>query len=219
MAAFAAYAQRPADPTSYAASVNANIGAAQQAITAATQDAAGKASASVKSAFASSASFVAYDQGDPRWANHQIYTNGDTIGPDGCGPTSAAMVIATLTGLPITPIQTGDYMTQHNGFVAGEGASTAGLEAVCQYYGLKTSTLSSFTDAINVIQGGGLIISGGHGDPPGNPPYVSGGHVVVFRAVSGGNIVVGNPAGNFPNPSAGFTVPIAGMDYMIGVTK
>jgi len=207
LALLAYTAQRPHDQSAYEAAILGKLSQAKELI----------GSAAVQAA---ASGFVSYDQGDPRWASHPIYSGGDTIGGAGCGPTSAAMVIATLTGKAVTPIQTGDYMTQNNGFAAGKGASTAGLEAVCQSYGLNVQTLSSWDQVSQILQQGGLVISGGHGDPSGSPPYVSAGHVVVFRSIaSNGNIIVGNPAGNFPNPSGGFPPPIAGMQYMIGVTK
>lgn len=203
--------QGAGDPN-YAAEVSAKFSQAKQLIA----DGATRAAATNPSVLGS---FITYDQGDPRWANHAIYSGGDTIGVAGCGVTSAAIVIANLKDSSVTPIQTGDYMTQNNGFVAGEGASVSGLEDVCQHYGLTTQSLSSWTDVTNWIQAGGLVISGGQGGLY-HEPYSPGGHVVVFRAIaSSGNILIANPAGNFTNPSNGLPAPIAGMLYLIGVKK
>lgn len=160
--------------------------------------------------------FVFYDQGDPRWSNHPIY-NGSTIGPSGCGPTSAAMVISTLTGQVVTPIDTGDYMTQIGGFVAGQGASSQGLIDVCIHYGLKAQGLGlNWSEAENVLQNqGGLVIAQGNGPSP----YTSAGHVVVLKSFNSGNFLIGNSAPFIPNGSGPFTAPISGTINLIGVTK
>lgn len=54
---------------------------------------------------------VYYLQTDPEWKNIPYAVTGEksTIGGAGCGPTSAAMLIATITGLPITPKETSKW--------------------------------------------------------------------------------------------------------------
>ena len=51
---------------------------------------------------------ISYLQTDPRWKNIRYAVSGEvsTIGSAGCGPTSAAMLIATITGKPINPVDT-----------------------------------------------------------------------------------------------------------------
>jgi hypothetical protein len=56
-----------------------------------------------------------YMQTDPRWAKRPYRVTGEdaTIGGSGCGPTCAAMLITTLTGKAVTPVDTCEWSTQH----------------------------------------------------------------------------------------------------------
>ena len=51
---------------------------------------------------------VSYLQVDARWKNKPYRVTGEqsTIGSAGCGPTCAAMVIATLADKSVTPVET-----------------------------------------------------------------------------------------------------------------
>lgn len=172
--------------------------------------------------------FVFYDQGDSKWSAHPIYTandgGSDTIGYAGCGPTSAAMVVATLADKSVTPIDTGDYMTSLGSGVGytSAGATVSGLEKAVEHWGLKATLLNAtdFAGAMNYIKSGGLIITGGAGQSP----YSAHGHVVVLRALDAtGKFLVGNPAPNLQQgPDELFSsqgLQAAGLQYMIGVSK
>ncbi len=56
-----------------------------------------------------------YMQTDPRWAKRPYRVTGEnaTIGGSGCGPTCAAMLITTLTGKVVTPIETCAWSMEH----------------------------------------------------------------------------------------------------------
>lgn len=58
---------------------------------------------------------VSYLQTDPRWKDKPYQVAGETatIGGSGCGPTCAAMVLETLTGQNITPVDTCAWSVQH----------------------------------------------------------------------------------------------------------
>lgn len=58
---------------------------------------------------------VSYLQTDPRWKNVDYSTTGETttIGGSGCGPTSAAMLIETLTGQNFTPVDACAWALSH----------------------------------------------------------------------------------------------------------
>lgn len=173
-------------------------------------------------------SFVFYDQGDPKWSDHRIYTandsGADTIGYAGCGPTSVAMVVATLSDKSVTPIEAGDYMTSLGSGVgySSAGATTEGLQKAVEHWGLKATSISptDFSTAMQFIKSGGLIITGGVGQSP----YTGTGHVVVLRALDAtGKFLVGNPAPNTQQSQDQSFSPqqlqAAGLEYMIGVSK
>ena len=56
-----------------------------------------------------------YMQTDSRWAKHPYRVPGEeaTIGGSGCGPTCAAMLITTLTGKHVTPVDTCAWSVAH----------------------------------------------------------------------------------------------------------
>lgn len=59
---------------------------------------------------------VKYLQTDPRWKSLPYRVKGETatIGGSGCGPTSAAMAIETLTGRTFTPVDACKWSVDHN---------------------------------------------------------------------------------------------------------
>lgn len=60
-----------------------------------------------------------YLQTDPKWKN--LSYKGMTCGDGGCGPTSAAMLIATLTGKKVTPADTFKWAGDHGYLSPGHG--------------------------------------------------------------------------------------------------
>lgn len=58
---------------------------------------------------------VSYLQYDKKWAKVPYQVKGETtdIQESGCGPTSAAMILSTMTGKKITPIETCKWSVDH----------------------------------------------------------------------------------------------------------
>ena len=166
-------------------------------------------------------SFVFYEQCDPKWASHLIYSKGDrNLCHSGCGPTSVAMVVATLADKSVTPVQTGDYMTAIKGY-APEGATAEGMTKALEHWGLKTQQLGTdFDRAVQIIKAGGLVIAGGEG----LSPFSRGGHVVTLRGLDGaGNFLIGNSSpglqGNDRERSFSADQLRGSTLYMIGASK
>ena len=64
---------------------------------------------------------VYYNQGEEPWGNMAYGTS--TIGEAGCGPTSMAIVISTLTGQTVTPQMTCAYSIANGEYVSGVGTA------------------------------------------------------------------------------------------------
>ena len=82
---------------------------------------------------------VNYYQTDARWKNVRLPCTGGTmsIGGGGCGPTSAAMLIETLTGKTCLPTETFKWCCE-NGFVFdGQGTSYYAFRPLFAKYGLS----------------------------------------------------------------------------------
>ena len=122
---------------------------------------------------------ISYEQTDPKWAN-KPYGNcsGATIASSGCGPTSAAMVVATLTNdSHITPLTIAQRFGQYH--VCGSGSSYALFPAVAKAYNLKEQDLGMNLDAAaRTIRSGGLVIILVRGY------FTSSGHFMVLRAIT-----------------------------------
>lgn len=172
--------------------------------------------------------FVFYLQSDPKWKDHPFGNH--TIGPAGCGPSSLAMVVATLKDKSVTPVTVADWATQNNHYSPGGGSQWSLFTAGPANWGLKSQTL--FTEnagsrpssadmdaAIQVIKSGGLVIASGTGPIP----FTTAGHIIVLRGVTDdGKILLGDPGHNggggaYPDPNKTAYTPSELSPYIRGL--
>ena len=115
------------------------------------------------------------------------YSEG-TIRTSGCGPTSAAMALAYITGKNITPVETAEF---GNGtYTCSDGTYWSYFEAVSSKYGVKCTQQSVSSDNIKngFKNGKPVIISMGPGH------FTSAGHFIVLRGIdSKGKVIVADP--------------------------
>jgi len=137
--------------------------------------------------------FVAYNQNDPKWDKKPYGSTGATIGSSGCGPSAMAMIVSTLTGKSVTPLDTATYGAAHGTYVDGHGSSWTIQSIVGSHWGLTSVQLKSDVAKINeALRGGALIITSGTGAKP----FTSVGHFIVIRAVTDdGKWMVGDSNG------------------------
>ncbi len=84
---------------------------------------------------------VSYLQTDKRWKDKAW--NGMTIGKAGCGPTSAAMLISTLTGKEVTPEETYAWAGANGHLEKGHGTNyVTYFQKQFAEYGLKAEMLN-----------------------------------------------------------------------------
>lgn len=84
---------------------------------------------------------VSYLQTDKRWKD-KVW-NGMTIGKAGCGPTSAAMLISTLTGKEVTPEETYAWAGANGHLEVGHGTNyVTYFQKQFAEYGLKAEMLN-----------------------------------------------------------------------------
>jgi hypothetical protein len=130
---------------------------------------------------------VLYMQTDPRWANKPYQTTGETttIGKSGCGPTCAAMLLETLTGKTITPVDTCAWSVNHGYKALNQGTYYSYFKPQMTAYGIDCKQLNgsslygNSTSAVHdqalalLKQGYYLIACMGKGN------WTSSGHFVV----------------------------------------
>lgn len=141
---------------------------------------------------ASVAGFAYYSQYDPAWSAIKYGTS--TIKDSGCGPTSMAMIISTLTKRAVTPRQVAEFGSKF--YIPGKGSSHELFTAAATQWGLKGELMNiSEPQVKDVLSKGGLVIAAGSGAYP----YTTEGHVIVIRGItSSGDYLLGNP---LPEPN------------------
>ena len=82
---------------------------------------------------------VSYLQTDGRWRGKPYRVTGEksTIGSAGCGPSCAAMVISTLTGKTVTPVDTCDWSIRHGYKALNQGTYYSYFVPQLKAYGIQ----------------------------------------------------------------------------------
>lgn len=88
---------------------------------------------------------VSYMQTDSRWKNLRLKCSGGTmsLGGGGCGPTSAAMLIETLTGKQCLPTETFGWACEHGYVYANQGTAYEYFKPQFATYGLDCQMIPS----------------------------------------------------------------------------
>lgn len=136
--------------------------------------------------------FAIYNQNDPQWNNKSYGTS--TIGEAGCGPSAMAMIITSLTGKTVTPVDTADYAYESGMYVDGQGSSHGIASKLASHWGLSAKGIdgAGVSEVEKILRDGGLIIAVADG----NAPYTNFGHFIVIRAVNeNGKWLVGDSNG------------------------
>lgn len=132
---------------------------------------------------------VYYSQLDERYAN-QLYGT-DNIGGYGCGPTSMAIVVSSLTDDMVDPVEMGQWSYENGYWCKSSGSYHALIPAAAEAWGLPVSgcTTSEPQRILDALTEGKLVVaimSEGH--------FTTSGHFIVLRGVQDGQIMVADPA-------------------------
>lgn len=133
---------------------------------------------------------VYYNQLDERWADLPYGT--DNIGGYGCGPTSMAIVVSSLTDQTVDPPTMAEWAYQHGYWCSGNGSYHSLIPGAAEGFGLQCESISTDDPqaVVDALASGKLIValmSKGH--------FTSSGHFMVLRGVtSEGKILVADPA-------------------------
>lgn len=132
---------------------------------------------------------VYFNQLDERWANKPYGT--DNIGGYGCGPTSMSIVVSSLTGDIVDPIEMAEWAYKNGGWCSKSGSYHSLIPNAAKAWGLTVEgcTASEPQRILDALSSGKLVVaimSKGH--------FTSSGHFMVLRGVQDGQILVADPA-------------------------
>lgn len=148
---------------------------------------------------------VSYFQTDPRWSKLPYAVAGEkaTIGGSGCGPTAAAMVIATLVDPAVTPAALCNWSLAHGYKCCGRGTyysyfGPQGAACGLSWEQLNWSSLRNLSfakaapyhdKALSAIMAGDMVIC-----CMGPATWTTGGHFILWYAIEGDSVLINDPA-------------------------
>lgn len=133
---------------------------------------------------------IYYSQEDSRWSNEK-YGKTDLISDTGCGPTSLAMVISTLTDIMITPKEMADWAYKNGYCAEGSGSYHTLIENAVKSFGLQVEQASILEGQkiANALSNKKLVIA-----LMGKGTFTSSGHFIVLRGITEqGEVFISDP--------------------------
>ena len=132
---------------------------------------------------------VYFNQYDERYANEPYGT--DHIGGYGCGPTSMSIVVSSLTGDIVDPIEMAEWSYENGYWCSKSGSYHALIPAAAKAWGLPVEgcTASEPQRIVDALGEGKLVVAlmtKGH--------FTSSGHFIVLRGVKDEHILVDVPS-------------------------
>jgi hypothetical protein len=135
---------------------------------------------------------IYYKQSDPKWGKIPYTIDSDkneTIGASGCGPTSAAMIIASVKDAKITPVEMCKLAIELKDRTANSGTEWEFFGKVATKYSIPFIQSGSTKDAIEALKQGAYVICS---MKPGK--FTKGGHYILAWDFKDGNLIVHDPA-------------------------
>ncbi len=138
-----------------------------------------------------SANVVYYNQKDPKWAD-KIYGGNNTISVYGCGPTTLAMLVSSLTEETLTPDQMAKWAYDNGYFCENSGSYHSIIPEGAAYWGLNVQSVTDYSpdNITSLMSTGNLIVV-----LMGNGHFTENGHFLILRGVTlDGKLLIADPA-------------------------
>ena len=131
---------------------------------------------------------VYFNQMDERYADKPYGT--DHIGSYGCGPSAMAIVVSSLAGETVEPVEMAAWAYKNGYWCKGSGSYHALIPGAAKAWGLPVSGCSASEPQriIDALSEGKLVVAimaKGH--------FTSSGHFIVLRGVQDGKVMVADP--------------------------
>jgi len=103
-----------------------------------------------------------------------------------------AMIVTSLSGIPVTPVDTAKVAVEKHLYVLNQGSTWTIGPVLAEYYGLKSEHIATdIADISAALRAGKMIITAGAGAVP----FTEGGHFIAIRGITpDGEWLVGDPA-------------------------
>lgn len=144
---------------------------------------------------------VYYMQTDPKWANMDYSAKGEhtTVGKSACGPTSAAMLVATLKDKSVTPVEAVKWSLAHGYKALNQGTYYTYFEPYFKQYGIKCTRITSASiyhnrsaaqhkTALQALKDGHYVIA-----CMGKGIWTKSGHFLVAWKTDGNKVWINDP--------------------------
>ena len=138
-----------------------------------------------------SANVVYYNQKDPKWAD-KIYGGNNTISVYGCGPTTLAMLVSSLTEGTLTPDQMAKWAYDNGYFCENSGSYHSIIPEGAAYWGLNVQSVTDYSpdNITSLMSTGNLVVV-----LMGNGHFTENGHFLILRGVTlDGKLLIADPA-------------------------
>ena len=101
---------------------------------------------------------VYFNQLEEPWASLPYASS--TVANSGCGPTSMAIVISTLTGKNVTPEMTKSFAEDNGEYVQGQGTSHSFIGNAAAHWGLTCERVGKdrMDDVVQALKGGKMVV-------------------------------------------------------------
>ena len=132
---------------------------------------------------------VYFNQLDERYCNEPYGT--DHIGGYGCGPTAMSIVVSSLAGDTVDPVEMSEWAYENGYWCSKSGSYHSLIPGAAEAWGLSVEgcTAAEPQRIVDALSNGKLVVAimtKGH--------FTSGGHFIVLRGVQDGQILVADPA-------------------------
>ena len=134
---------------------------------------------------------VSYEQTDARWRHIPYSRHNDktqTIGTSGCGPTCAAMAIATLRDKTVTPVETCAWAVKHGYRTDSQGTDFAYFVPQLAVYGIAAICTWDKAAAAAALAAGRMVVGRAR-----KGLWTSSGHYILGYGTDSGHVLVNDP--------------------------
>ena len=124
------------------------------------------------------------NQKDAQWRD--IPYGQSTVGESGCGPTSMAICISTLTGKKVTPKETAQWAKKNGYYIHNAGSKHSLMKALAEKYHLKCrGARRSDIEVAKALKEGKMVVA-----LMGRGHFAKEGHFVVLTGYKDGKVSV-----------------------------